>query len=244
VSIGFWRAAARLMVLQASWTYERLQGIGIGFVSLPLLSPLRPDAGRYRAAVARSVEYFNAHPYLAGIAVGAGVRAELDGVPEARIRRLKTALAGPLGAMGDQLFWIGVVPAVLGALLVGIARGGGVAVVAVGLAVYLAVRLAVTAWALRTGLAAGLEVASALKASGLAGQVRRVGYQAGFAVGLALPVLVAWYGEAGLRFAWAAAGTGTLAGVVAGLLRRRLPSARRVTLLTLLAVIVGRWALA
>src|SRR5436305_11786542 len=91
----------RLLALQGSWNYETLLGTGIGFVMEPALR-LLPGGVRgeaYRAALARESRYFNAHPYLAGVAVGALTRAELDGVDPTRIERFRTALAGPLGSV-------------------------------------------------------------------------------------------------------------------------------------------------
>lgn len=243
MSDGFWRATARLLVLQASWTYERLQGVGAGFAVLPLLTPLRDDPARYRAAVGRATEYFNAHPYLAGIAVGAAAQAEREGAPGTAIQRLKTALAGPLGALGDQLFWVGVVPAISGALVAGIARGGGVPAVAAGFGLYLGVRLMVTAWGLRLGLRSGLRVSAALKTSGLTLQVRRVGNVAGFALGLMLPLVLAWYGGAGPDRMTVAGVIGGLAGIGAALVRRPIPSSRRLTLVAMALVLLWRWGL-
>lgn len=237
-------ALRRLLLLQASWTYERMQGVGIGYASLPLLEPLRGDPARHRAAVARAAEYFNAHPYLAGVAVGAAARAELDGADPAAVRRLKTALSGPLGALGDQLFWIGVVPAVVGALLTGVALGAGGWPVLVGLVLYVFVRLVITAWGLRIGLANGLEVTRALKDSGLAGQVRRVGHLAGLAVGLALPLLVGWFAEAGPAAVWVAAAAGGAAGVGAAVIPRRVPTARRLTVVAMGLLILWSWGTA
>lgn len=237
---GIVAAAARLLVLQASWTYERLQGVGIGYASLPLLEPLAGDPERHRGAVARSVEYFNAHPYLAGIAVGAAARAEQDGVPPDELRRMKTALSGPLGALGDQLFWIGVVPAVAGALLAGVALGGSIPAVILGLLLYVAVRCVVTLWAVETGFTAGADVPLALKTSGLPGQVRRVGNVAGFAVGLALPFLARWLERGGVEGALEAAVAGGVLGAAAAMARRRLPSARRLTVAAIGALILWR----
>jgi len=58
----------------------------------------------------RQSAYFNAHPYLAAVAVGALARAELAGVPPERIERFRTALSGPLGSVGDRLVWAGWLP--------------------------------------------------------------------------------------------------------------------------------------
>jgi len=242
VIAGRFAAFRRLLIVQASWTYERLQGIGAGYASLPLLEPLRSDPERYRAAVARASEYFNAHPYFTGIAVGAAAKAELDGVPGPTVSRLRTALAGPLGSLGDQLFWIGVVPAVMGALLVAVAFDAGLWAVLVGLGLYLMVRFVVTLWGLDLGLRSGVQVASALKQSGLEAQVRRVGLVAGFVIGLALPIVIEALAREAGRDLRPAAAVGTGIGVVAALVRFRCPPARRITLIAMAAVILWHWS--
>jgi len=236
---GTAQAALRLLMVQAAWTYERLQGVGVGFASLPLLKPLRDDPAKYRPAVARASEYFNAHPYLTGIAVGAAAKAELDGVPGGTVQRLKTALAGPLGSLGDQLFWVGVVPAVMASMLVAVASGAGLMAVPLGVVLYLAVRLYVTVWGLRLGLRSGLLVSGALKASGLTEQVRRAGLLAGFLVGAAVAPLFGWLAapSAG-RWWWLPPVVGMAGGVVAALVRFRVPSARKMTFALMVAVLL------
>src|SRR6266536_6046507 len=91
----------RLFSVQGSWNYETLMGTGIGFTIEPALRQLKGGlrSPRYRPALARHCRYFNAHPYLAGIAVGSLARAELDGEDPVRIERFRTALAGPLGSV-------------------------------------------------------------------------------------------------------------------------------------------------
>jgi len=102
----------RLLALQGSWNYQTLLGTGIGFVMEPALRylPGGVRGAQYRAALARESRYFNAHPYLAGIAVGSLTRAELEGVDPARIERFRSALAGPLGSVGDRLVWASWLP--------------------------------------------------------------------------------------------------------------------------------------
>lgn len=102
----------RLFAVQASWNYEILIGNGIGFCVEPALRLLPGGQGgdAYRAALARQSQYFNAHPYLSSFAVGALVRAELEGQPPVRIERFRTALCGPLGSVGDRLVWVGLLP--------------------------------------------------------------------------------------------------------------------------------------
>lgn len=183
----------RLMGVQASWTYERMAGIGVGHAAAPLLRSHYRDrpAEERRAAVARSAEYFNSHPYLAGVAVGAVVRAERDGVPGSAISRLRTALSGPLGAMGDQLIWAGEVPALIGLALASLPWLGWWTVPLL-LVVHNAWRLWLTRWGLDLGLAEGLGVGAALQRSWLpraASDAQRVG---AFGVGLGVPVVAGW----------------------------------------------------
>src|SRR5688500_14373912 len=102
----------RMFAIQGSWNYETLIGNGIGFCLEPALRllPGGVHTPRFKEALARQSRYFNAHPYLASIAVGALARAELDGEPADKIERFRTALAGPLGSVGDRLIWAGWMP--------------------------------------------------------------------------------------------------------------------------------------
>jgi PTS system mannose-specific IID component len=235
-------AVARLLLIQGSWTYERLQGVGFGYASLPLLKPLAGDRERHRAAVARAAEYFNAHPYLTGIAVGAAARVELDGLAGSTVQRLKTALAGPLGSLGDQLFWIGVVPATMASILIAVTFGGGLGAVGLGLLLYLNIRIATTVWGLRLGLRSGLGISAELRRSGLADAVRRVGLLAGLLIGAALPITAEWLGDSERTTAVSVAvAIGAVAGVLAAMTRWRVPSSRRFTLVAMLAVLL--WSL-
>ncbi|MFI5310586.1 MAG: PTS system mannose/fructose/sorbose family transporter subunit IID, partial [Gemmatimonadales bacterium] len=103
----------RLFAVQGSWNYETMLGNGIAFAVEPALRllPGGKHGPAYRAALARQGGYFNAHPYLASVAVGALARAELDGEAADRIERFRTASCGPLGSVGDRLVWAGLLPA-------------------------------------------------------------------------------------------------------------------------------------
>ncbi len=155
----------RLLAIQGSWNYETLLGNGIGFCVEPALRLLPGGQGgdAYRAALARQSQYFNAHPYMAAVAVGALARAELDGESPAKIERFRTALCGPLGSVGDRLVWAGWLPACSVAALAAFGFGvgtGGVLLTFLGL--YNAGHLALRAWGLSAGLDHGMKVASAL----------------------------------------------------------------------------------
>ena len=181
----------RMLAVQGSWNYETLLGTGIGFAMEPALRylPGGIDGPQYRAALARESRYFNAHPYLAGIAIGALTRAELEGVDAARIERFRSALAGPLGSVGDRLVWASWLPfCSVAALGVFGAGGSALAVGGTFLLLYNAGHLLLRAWGLHIGLSRGLNVASALGNPVFRQGPQYIGSAAALAAGIALPV--------------------------------------------------------
>jgi len=197
------QALLRLFAVQGTWNYERMLGVGMGYAAEPLLEDLKAvDPVRHGEAVVRSAEFFNCHPNLAGLALGATTRAEYEGVPGPQIVRLRTALCSPLGSMGDQLFWAGLVPSLIGFTLVAVVLGAGTWAILLFLVAYNAVRVWTAYWSLQTGMASGMKVGSAIGSSWLPRALECAGPTAGFALGLALPVVAVWY----LRgFGWTAA---------------------------------------
>lgn len=105
----FWRS----FLLQAAWSFERMQSIGFAFAMLPVLRACYPDRDERGARVRAQADYFNTQPYLASFILGASARKEQDlaaGDPSADPAGVKAALAAPLGALGDSLFWAGSRP--------------------------------------------------------------------------------------------------------------------------------------
>lgn len=191
---GLLRASLRTLLMQASWNYDRLVGLGFATSIEPLLRwlPGGPGGERYRAALARAAQFFNAHPYLAGLAVGAVARAEFEGAAPAHVERLRGALIAPLGSVGDRLVWAGVLPATvaLGLALAVLVEPwwGAVAF----LAAYNGVHFVLRVWAVRAGWREGTAVARALTAAGLQRGLGAVGPAAGLLLGFAIPPVTAW----------------------------------------------------
>ncbi len=103
----------RSFVVQGSWNYHTMLGSGFAFALLPGLRRVYAgDREGYEAAVRRHLEHFNAHPYLVGLALGATLRMEEDGVGAETVHRFKVAVRGPLGSLGDQLVWATWLPLV------------------------------------------------------------------------------------------------------------------------------------
>jgi len=187
------RSFLRLFAVQGSWNYDRMLGLGIGVAEEPLLRDLaaRDGEAAYRAAVGRGAGFFNSHPYLAGLVVGATARAEHDHVAPERIERLRAALCGPLGSLGDRLVWAGWLPFLSALAVVGVALGAGWLAVVAFLVVYNVGHLWLRWWALRAGWEHGVRVAAALHAPGLQRAARLVAPAMAFAAGLAIPAGVA-----------------------------------------------------
>ncbi len=207
----------RLFAVQGSWNYDILIGNGIGFCVEPALRLLPGGRGgdRYRGALARQSRYFNAHPYLASVAVGALARAELDGVDPARIERFRIALAGPLGSVGDRLVWSGWLPLcsllALGAYGVG---GSAGLVVALFLIAFNAGHLVLRAWGLRAGFARGTEVAKSLASPLLRRAPEWIDRAGALLAGIAVPTAVERAVGIGGQVSAAAIGAVLVGGVV------------------------------
>jgi PTS system mannose-specific IID component len=181
----------RLLAIQGAWNYETMLGNGIGFCVEPALRllPGGPGGTAYREALARQSQYFNAHPYLASVAVGALARAELDGESPERIERFRTALCGPLGSVGDRIVWASWLPAcsIVSIAAFGLGLGpGGVVLLFLGL--YNAGHFALRAWGLSVGLARGMKVAPALGAPLLRQGPPHIARAAALVAGVALPL--------------------------------------------------------
>lgn len=191
---GRGRALLRLFAVQGVWNYERMLGVGLGYAAEPLLEDLKiADPVRHSEAVVRSAEFFNCNPNLAGLALGATVRAEYDAEPGPQVVRLRSALCSPLGALGDQLFWAGLLPGLVGATLAALVLGAAGRAIVAFLVAYNLVRVWTAVWALRTGLASGMGVGRAIGASWIPKAVPLVGNAAGLLVGFALPLVATWY---------------------------------------------------
>lgn len=181
----------RLLAVQGAWNYETLVGNGIGFCVEPALRrlPGGPDGTAYRAALARQSQYFNAHPYLTGVAVGALARAELDGEAPERIARFRTALCGPLGALGDRLVWATWLPLCSFAALVAFGLGASALVtVLTFLGLYNVLHLGLRIWGLQVGWSRGLAVASSLGHPVLQHAAPQLGKVAAALAGMAMPL--------------------------------------------------------
>lgn len=180
------RAFLRTFLIQGSFNYDRMIGVGLAHSMEPLVGDLGKDVA------ARSAQFFNAHPYMAGLAAGALARAERDGVGDGQILALRNALVGALGSVGDRLFWAGVLPIAAGIGLSLAARVDPTLGAIVFFVSYNLIHIPLRWWGLRAGWESGLHVAGVLTRHRIQRSLRVVGPLAGVSTGVALPLVAEW----------------------------------------------------
>lgn len=103
------RVFLRSFLIQASWSFDRMQSLGFAYAIHPVLKRLYPDREEYRSRLNLHMEYFNTQPYLASFILGAAARMEQERASGRNravdVSGLKSALMAPLGALGDSFFW-------------------------------------------------------------------------------------------------------------------------------------------
>jgi mannose PTS system EIID component len=191
---------ARSFLIQGSWNFRTMLGGGFAFAMLPALDRLfRDDPEGYRSALERHAEHFNAHPYMAGVALGAASRMEEDGRAPEEIARFKRAVRGPLGGLGDALVWVGWRPlAVLAALIMALLGVSPLITVVCFLLLYNTGHLALRIWGFRIGLEMGSQVGDPLRRMALPLQADRLASAGVFLLGGVVGLVV--------HQGWAAAG--------------------------------------
>lgn len=109
------RVSTRSFHIQGVMTAERMQGLGFGFAMLPVLRRIYPAADACGRALRRHLSYFATHPVLSGYVLGVAARleerrAQGETISDETIDATKRAMASPLAAMGDPLFWVTLRP--------------------------------------------------------------------------------------------------------------------------------------
>jgi PTS system mannose-specific IID component len=103
------RLFMRSFLLQASWNFEQMQGLGALFVLSPLLRNLY-QGEELQQACARHLSHFNTHPFIAPLILSGVAQLEVNGAGDEEIEEFRQLLMAPCAAMGDAFFWGGVRP--------------------------------------------------------------------------------------------------------------------------------------
>lgn len=104
------RMAFRSLALQASFNYERMQAGGWLFTILPDLRKIHRNKNDLKNAMHMHMEFINVHPFDVTFLSGLVLAMEKGKENISTIRAVKVALMGPLGGIGDALFWLTLLP--------------------------------------------------------------------------------------------------------------------------------------
>ena len=105
----------RSLNLQGSFNYERMQANGWLYGILPgLLAIHGENTEDLKTSMAHNLEFFNTHPFLVTFVMGIVLSLEQQKADIATIRAVRVAAMGPLGGIGDAIFWFTLVPIAAG----------------------------------------------------------------------------------------------------------------------------------
>ena len=104
----------RSLLLQASFNYERMQAGGWLYSILPGLKKVHKNKHDLSESMKSHMEFFNTHPFLVNIIMGIVLAMEEKKQNRNTIRAIRVAMMGPLGGIGDALFWLTLLPICVG----------------------------------------------------------------------------------------------------------------------------------
>ncbi|AEB06525.1 PTS system N-acetylgalactosamine-specific EIID component, Man family [Coriobacterium glomerans PW2] len=108
------KMAWRSCFLQASFNYERMQAGGWLYGILPGLEKIHTNKNDLAASMSHNLEFFNTHPFLVTFVMGIVLSLEQNKLDIPTIRAVRVAAMGPLGGIGDAIFWLTLVPITAG----------------------------------------------------------------------------------------------------------------------------------
>jgi len=106
--------AWRSLFLQASFNYERMQACGWLYSMLPALQKIHKNKQDLANSMKMHMEFFNTHPFLVTFIMGIVAAMEENKEDQETIRGIKVATMGPLGGIGDAMFWLTALPITAG----------------------------------------------------------------------------------------------------------------------------------
>ena len=100
--------------LQAYFNYDRMQACGWLWGILPGLQKIHTNKEDLKASMAHNLDFLNTHPFLVTFVMGIVLSLEQNKADTKTIRSVRISAAGPLGGIGDALFWLTLVPITAG----------------------------------------------------------------------------------------------------------------------------------
>lgn len=104
----------RSLFLQGSFNMERMQAAGWLYGIIPGLKEIHKDKDDLALSMEHNLEFFNTHPFLVTFVMGIVLSLEEQKADVEMIRSVRVAAMGPLGGIGDAIFWLTLVPITAG----------------------------------------------------------------------------------------------------------------------------------
>lgn len=109
----------RWMLLgEAGWNYEKMQGSGYCYSMMPALKEIyKDDEEALQGAVKNHLQFFNCSPLATNLILGVNLAVEetLKEKGTEAVAGIKTGLMGPMAGIGDSIFGV-IIPTVLGSI--------------------------------------------------------------------------------------------------------------------------------
>ncbi|WP_369903633.1 PTS system mannose/fructose/sorbose family transporter subunit IID [Bacillus manliponensis] len=152
----------RSLLLQASFNYERMQSAGWLYSILPGLKKIHKNKHDLSESMKSHMEFFNTHPFLVNIIMGIVLALEEKKQNRNTIRAIRVAMMGPLGGIGDALFWLTLLPICVG-IGASLGQDGNPMGALIFLLIFNAVHFALRFGLMHYGYSAGTNAISSLK---------------------------------------------------------------------------------
>ncbi|WP_439442637.1 PTS system mannose/fructose/sorbose family transporter subunit IID [Listeria aquatica] len=152
----------RSLLLQASFNYERMQGGGWTYSLIPGLKKIHKDKKDLSNSLLDHLQFFNTHPFLVTFIQGIILAMEENKENRTTIRGIKIALMGPLGGIGDAMFWLTLLPITAG-IGASLSMQGNAAGPILFLVIFNAVHFSLLFWLMHYGYNTGTRAISGLK---------------------------------------------------------------------------------
>ena len=202
--------------LQASFNYERMQACGWLWAMLPGLKKIHTNKEDLKASMAHNLDFLNTHPFLVTFVMGIVLSLEQNKTDTQTIRSVRISAAGPLGGIGDALFWLTLVPITAG-LTANMAMEGSIVGAIMFLAIFNIFQFVIRWWLMHWSYGLGTKAVTMLTSN--AKEFTRAASILGvFVVG----GLIANYGNTTLRI-FIGNPAITLQGLLDGILPKLLP---------------------
>lgn len=145
-----------------TYSYNYQQAGTVVFALGPALRKIYPDDAEYVEALNNHFNYFNAHPWMANLVLGAALGIEDEGGIAAKeaVQSFKVGLMGPMAGIGDSLIWV-LYPTIIGSIAGSLALQGNISMTLVWLLLNI-VFMFVRVWMFEFGYEQGTKLVSML----------------------------------------------------------------------------------